>query len=103
LFSVSFEGCQLDLSSFFKRQLKETVFKNCSLREVDFAEANLAGAAFEHCSLNGAIFEKTNLEGADFRTAQHYSIDPEMNRVRKARFSFDGLAGLLEKYDIKVE
>ena len=103
LFSVSFEGCQLDLSSFFRRPMKYTHFKDCSLQEVDFAEADLTSSTFENCNLNGATFEQSVLEKADLRSAYNYTIDPELNRVRKAKFSAAGLAGLLSKYDIEVE
>lgn len=103
LFSVSFEDCQLDLSSFYQRPLKGARFTNCSLQEVDFTEANLSHAIFVHCNLKGASFGRTNLEGADLRTAYHFSIDPEKNRLRKAKFSVSGLAGLLGKYDIEIE
>ncbi|MCB0559702.1 MAG: pentapeptide repeat-containing protein [Lewinellaceae bacterium] len=103
LFSVAFESCRLDLSSFYQRPMKHTLFKNCSLQEVDFAEADLAGSTFENCNLSGAIFERSVLEKADFRTAWNFIIDPELNRVRKAKFASAGLAGLLSKYDIEVE
>ena len=32
-----------------------------------------------------------------------FSIDPEMNKMRKARFSVHGLAGLLGKHQVVVE
>jgi fluoroquinolone resistance protein len=43
------------------------------------------------------------LEKADFRTAYNYSIDPEKNRIKKAKFSIFGVTGLLDKYDIEIE
>jgi hypothetical protein len=43
------------------------------------------------------------LEKADFRTAFNYSINPETNRIKKAKFSKEGLNGLLDKYDIEIE
>jgi hypothetical protein len=49
-----------------------------------------------------SIFENTLLEKADLRTAFNYSIDPEMNRVKKAKFSIAGVTGLLDKYDIEI-
>ena len=48
LFSVSFEGYQLNLSSFYKRDLRNTEFKDCSIKEVDFTESDLAGSIFEN-------------------------------------------------------
>ncbi|MCW8795447.1 MAG: hypothetical protein OQK67_00080 [Chlorobium sp.] len=38
-----------------------------------------------------------------FHSAYNYSINPETNRIRKARFSLSGLAGLLDVYDIEIE
>ena len=103
LLSFDFQSCQLDLSSFHKLKLKQTRFSHCSLKEVDFVETDLTGASFDNCDLNGAVFEKTNLEKADFTTAINYAFDPELNRIRNARFSLQGLPGLLQKFDISVE
>jgi hypothetical protein len=50
-----------------------------------------------------AIFENTTIEKSDFRTSFNYLIDPEKNRIRKARFSITGIAGLLDKYDIDID
>ncbi|MCW5912885.1 MAG: pentapeptide repeat-containing protein [Cyclobacteriaceae bacterium] len=103
LLSFSFENCQLDFSSFFKLKMKSTIFKNCNLREVEFREADLTNARFENCDLTRALFENTILQGADFRTASNFSIDPESNKIKKARFLGSGLPGLLDKYDIVIE
>jgi fluoroquinolone resistance protein len=103
LFSVNFQKCALDYSSFVAKKMKKTKFTDCSLKEVDFSEADLSMADFGNCDLLNAVFQRTNLEKADFRTAANYSIDPEMNRIGKAKFSYSGLAGLLEKYKIEIE
>jgi len=103
LFSVGFENCLLKLSVFYKLKLKKTLFKNCNLQEADFTEADLVNVLFENCDLQRAIFDHTNLEKADFRSSYNYSIDPERNRIRKARFSQPGVIGLLDKYDIEIE
>jgi fluoroquinolone resistance protein len=110
-FAVSFDTCILDNSSFYdltspvkKRfKLKQTVFKNSQLCEVDFTECALSSAIFENCNLRDAIFQYTILEKADFRTAFNYSIDPEINRIKKAKFSRSGIAGLLDKYDLDID
>jgi fluoroquinolone resistance protein len=103
LFSVQFEDSILDLASFYKMKLKKIIFKNCSLQEVDFTEADLSGSVFNNCNLAKAVFENTFLEKADFRNSYNYSINPELNRVKKARFSMPGVIGLLDKYDIEIE
>ncbi len=103
LFKVTFYNCLLNLSSYFKVKLKKTHFKDCTLHEVDFTETELNEAVFDNCDLKGAIFSYTHLEKADFRTAYNYSIHPETNRISKAKFSRDGIAGLLDKYNITIE
>lgn len=102
LLSMSFDDCQLNLLSFYKLSLKGTKFRNCNLREVDFAEADLTSATFSNCDLTGATFDHTTLEKADLRTSTHYTIDPEKNRIRKARFSLPEVIGLLSGYDIDI-
>jgi len=103
LLSFTFEHCELTYSSFYRLNLKNTHYKSCKLQEVDFAETNLTGVVFDYCDFLDAIFDYTILEKADFRTAQNFSIDPEMNKIKQAKFSQDGIIGLLGKYDIDVE
>jgi len=103
LFAVRFENCLMNLASFYKRKLKKTKFVNCSLQEADFAEADLGSSVFDNCDLAHAIFQQTNLEKADFRTSYNYSIDPELNKIKKAKFSIPSVTGLLDKYDIEIE
>jgi uncharacterized protein YjbI with pentapeptide repeats len=102
LFSVHFDKCILNLSSFYKQKLKATNFNDCLLNEVDFTDADCSYAIFNNCDLSGAKFEKTILEKADLSTAFNFSIDPEMNRIKKAKFSMEGIAGLLDKHDIEI-
>ncbi|MGL6268002.1 MAG: pentapeptide repeat-containing protein [Chitinophagaceae bacterium] len=102
LFSVNFDKCILNLSSFFQQKLKNTFFKDCFLQEVDFTEAVLTLTIFENCDLSGAKFERTNLEKTDLRSSYNYSIDPEANKIKKAKFSKEGITGLLDKYDIEI-
>ncbi|RYG04972.1 MAG: pentapeptide repeat-containing protein [Chitinophagaceae bacterium] len=102
LFSVSFDNCTLNFSSFYKRSLKKTVFDHSVLQETDFTDADLSGSSFNKCNLHLTKFENTNLEKADFRTSFNYALNPEQNKIKKAKFSIDGLAGLLVKYDIVV-
>jgi len=100
---MNFKNCQLDLSSFTDCDLSNTNFQDCNLQEVDFTNAKLENASFETCNLSRAIFNNTDLRKADFRTAIHFQIDPASNRMEKAKFSHDGLPGLLSRYNIVVE
>lgn len=101
--SFRFENCQMNLSSFFRVKMKNTKFIHCSLQEVDFTECDLTGALFDQCDLGRAIFDGTTLEKADLRSAYNYSIDPANNKIKKAKFSLQGVAGLLDKFDIEIE
>jgi len=83
--------------------IKKTVFKNSQLEEVDFTDCDLASSHFENCNLAQARFENTILEKADFRTSYNYSIDPEINRIKRAKFSLNHVTGLLHKYDIEID
>lgn len=103
LLSFGFENCIVKLSVFYKLKLKKIKFANCNLQETDFTEADLMNATFDNCDLYRAVFYNTNLEKADFRSSFNYSFDPERNRIKKARFSRLGIAGLLDKYNIEIE
>ena len=103
LFTVSFTGCQLNLSTFYKMKLKNTRFINCSMQDVDFTETDLTAAELDNCNLLQAVFDNTILEKADLRTAINFSIDPERNKLKKAKFSATALSGLLHKYDLVIE
>lgn len=100
---LKFEDCVLTIASFFKLKLGGTKFKNCNLREADFAEADFTASVFTNCDFSGAIFDNTVLEKADFRTSYNFSISPEKNKIKKAKFSLNTVAGLLESYNIEIE
>lgn len=101
--AMQFDQCILNLSSFYKLKLPKTLFRNSRLEEVDFAECDLTAAVFENCDLSGAVFDHTNLEKADLRTAYNFNIEPSENRIRKAKFSVQGLPGLLRNFEIEID
>jgi len=101
--SFSFENCILNHCTFHKTKIIKTHFKNSQLQEVDFTGCDLTSSFFDNCDLLRATFHNTIIEKTDFRTSYNYSIDPEINRIKKAKFSIDGICGLLEKYDIVID
>jgi fluoroquinolone resistance protein len=103
LFEVSFTNCLLDNAIFYKKKNKGAKFNDCSLIETDFTEADLTEVQFNNCNLHRAFFNHTVLKNADFRTSYNFIIDPDINNLKKARFSVQGLPGLLAKYDIRIE
>ncbi len=103
LFSIKLDRCNLEYASFYGFTIKNTVFRDCNLKSADFTETNLTGSVFANCDLAEAVFERTNASKADFRAAKHFSIHPETNTLKKAKFSTRDLAGLLMKYDLDIE
>ncbi|MEQ9221015.1 MAG: pentapeptide repeat-containing protein [Cyclobacteriaceae bacterium] len=102
-FSVSFDQCVINHSTFYQMKLAKTAFTHCQLEGVDFTETDLKQAKITDCNLLNASFEHTNLEQADLRNSINYSINPEVNRMKGAKFSLSGVAGLLDKYGISID
>lgn len=102
-FTIDFLGCNLHLSSFYQMKPKRISFKKCNLKEVDFTEADLKETVFDNCDLDAAIFKNTNLEKTDFRSSYNFLIDPQINNIHHAKFSLQGLPGLLQKYQLDIE
>lgn len=97
-----FEYCTLNFSTFYSMKLKHTRFTQCTLHECDFTATDLTQAVLEECDLAGAVFDRSTLVKADLSTAFNYSIDPELNSIKGAKFSLHGLPGLLGKYGIDI-
>ncbi len=102
-FKVEFVNSQLNWASFEALSMKTTRFESCQLLGTDFTQADLEKAEFIGTNLEGAVFSRTNLAGADFQTADNFMIDPEENNLKQARFSAHSLAGLLGKYQLRIE
>lgn len=73
------------------------------MKEVNFTKTILSNSVFDNCNLENALFHETQLKEVNFATAYNYKIDPEYNPMKKAKFSSDGIIGLLDKYDIKIQ
>lgn len=99
---MEFVSSLLDHAVLYKLDIPGTIFRNCRLVETDFTEANLSRSNFEDADLSGAVFDHTNLEKADFSRARYFHINPEKNKIKGARFSAEGLSGLLQSYGIEV-
>ncbi len=100
---LHFDSCVIKHSVFYKLKIRKTIFKNTQLHETDFTECDLTNSVFKNCDLTGATFDHSILERVDFTTAANLILDPEFNRIKKARFSMENIPGLLTKYDIVIE
>ncbi|MFD2933254.1 pentapeptide repeat-containing protein [Spirosoma flavum] len=101
-FHVNFQECQLDYTVFLNRKLKKAHFTDCSLKEAHFLKCDLTGTVFDQCNLELARFEGNNLTQVDFSSSYNLEINPDDNKVKKARFSLQNLPGLLVKYDLVI-
>jgi len=70
--------------------------------ETDFTKADLTDTTFGNCNLSRAFFDGTVLKNADLSSSYNFIIDPDNNDIKKAKFSVQGLPGLLVKYGIRV-
>jgi fluoroquinolone resistance protein len=101
--TIQFENCMLDYASFDKKKMNKSAFKNCRLHGVNFSQTDLSKVEMVDCDLLDAIFDRTNLSGMNFTTNRNFVIDPQLNLVKKARFSASNLSGLLAKFDLIIE
>lgn len=101
-FHVDFQECVLDYTVFLNRKLKKSHFIDCSLKEAYFLKCDLTGTAFKHCNLELTKFEDNNLTQVDFASSYNMEINPDSNKLKKARFSLESLPGLLTKHDLIV-
>lgn len=83
--------------------LRKSLMHNCVAREADFAETNFSEAKLCGTDLTAARFANTNLTKADLRQAKNYSIRPDSNKIKKAKFSLPEAMLLLYGLDIELE
>lgn len=101
-FSPIFKKCILHYCNFSDLNMKKTSFSGSKLKECHFTNTNLNGADFGEVDLSGTIFHHCDLSGSDFSTAMRYDIDPQTNKIKKAKFSFPEAMGLLRGFDVTI-
>lgn len=82
--------------------MKKTSFNGSKLMECHFTNTHLNSADFDEVDLSGTIFHNCDLSMADFTTAIRYDIDPQTNKIKKAKFSFPEAIGLLRGFDVTI-
>lgn len=100
---LRFESCLLNHSSFFQMKLSKTLFRDCDLSDCDFTGSDLKESVFTGSRMLNAQMEDCGLEKCDFRNAISYRIHPDQNKIKGARFSRDGIEGLLGQYGIVID
>lgn len=102
LLKWSFMQCKIELCDFSSIKMKRSRFIDCRFRGTDFVDADLTGSDFSRSDLTNCQFHHTNLESADFSQAINYEIDPMINRVKQAIFSYPEALALLSPFKIKI-
>ncbi len=102
-FEMHCKRCILQHSIFYKMDLRQCSFEHCNLSEADFGEADLSDAVLSDCNLERTVFRYTNLEKANLIGATNFTIDPDINKLKGARFSASEVIRLLDKYGLIIE
>ncbi len=96
-------GCVLNYGNFGGLDLRKAKMKSCHAREADFADTNFTDTDLRATDFTGARFASTNLTKADLRQATNYSIRPDSNKLKGAKFSLPEATLLLYGMDIVLE
>jgi uncharacterized protein YjbI with pentapeptide repeats len=83
--------------------MKKATFDGSKLRENHFTNTCLISADFRSVDLAGTVFHNCDLSKADFSGASQYDIDPQTNKIKKAKFSLPEAVRLLRGFDITIE
>jgi len=102
-FSVYFKDSVLNYCHFEKNDFRKSRFEDCLIKEAGFFDSDLSLAQFDNCDLSDSVFEGCNLSKCDFTTSNNYSISPSENNIKKAKFSYPGVLGLLNSFNIIIE
>lgn len=88
---------------FTHYSLTKGEYEYCTFINCDFSNSDLADIIFIECVFEGCNLSLARLIMTAFRTSFNYSIDLEINRIKKAQFSLGGVTGLLDKYYIEID
>ena len=100
---VSFDGSQLNDTTFIGAKIEVCDFSRVIARRASFRDLSLKGCIFRDADLDETEFVNTDLRLADFRGASGYVISPRENKLEKAKFSLPEAVRLLQGLGITLE
>ena len=103
LMHTTWQNSILNYGNFSGLDLRKSILQNCVSREADYAETNLSESNLTGTDFTSSRFANTNLTKADLRQAKNYSIRPDSNKIKKAKFSLPEAMLLLYGLDIELE
>jgi len=102
LFSMELNSCFLQYCNFSDLNMNKTNFKKSKIQKCFFTNTSLMESDFGDCDLLETVFHSCNLRKANFGGAKNYNINPLVNDVKKAKFSFPEAVSLLKGLDVKI-
>ncbi len=100
---VSFDGSQLNDTTFIAAKLEVCDFSRVIARRASFRDLSLKACIFRDADLEETEFVNADLRQADFRGASGYLISPRENKLEKAKFSLPEATRLLYGLGIVLE
>lgn len=101
-FALNIYNSNISMSSFYGLNFIHSDIISCKAHEVDFSQTNLEKVNFKNTDLSGAVFSNTNLCYADLAMAINYSINPEINKIRKMKVSINEAISFLQFLDLDI-
>nr|UHJ79941.1 pentapeptide repeat protein [uncultured bacterium] len=98
----TFEGCNLQYSSFIETNLIRTAFLHCRLVDVNFVACRLNKVNFAGSDLSGATFDSCDLSRAVFSDAIGLYFDPAKNKSQQTRISVATAVVLARSLGLRV-
>ncbi len=94
-FSVRFEQCRLDNSTFSGMKLKGLHCIDCGLTGVDFSSCDLTSSRFPKCDMVGAILRHATLIQADLTGTRGCFFDVRTCKMRGTRIGIEMAAQMV--------
>lgn len=94
-FSVRFEQCRLDNSTFSGMKLKGLHMVDCGLAGVDFSGCDLTSARFPKCDMAGATIRQATLNLADLTGTRGCFFDVRTCKTRGTRIDIEMAAQMI--------
>ena len=102
IFSMDAKKTFIQYCNFSELDMRKTSFQGSKIYDSTFINTCLAEANFSDTDLKGILFRCCDLNKSNFCGALNYVIDPLINKVKKAKFSFPEVIGLLKGFDIEI-
>jgi len=102
IFSMDAKKTFIQYCNFSELDMKKTSFEGSKIYDGTFINTCLTEVNFSDTDLKGTLFRRCNLNKSNFCGALNYVIDPLSNKIKKAKFSFPEVIGLLKSFDIEI-